>query len=390
MVHATPSSFGLQSLLLSTADFSSCFFRNPTERELEFLFFYQSVQSLLSSEESRRLRRHHFRGRIGYDLLAILGIQLLKIHYRQQTIKETLLLLQENVNLRDILGISRVPSPASASRLSRVVERIIQPTVLHERLVQCYREGMDRMAGHLCIDSTIIEAREKPCKQAKEIRATVLPTCKRGRKRKGSDEEKEHLARKAEQQAKKAEYLSESPETSISELEMRCSLTAKQNAKGKKQWFIGYKVHLATDDFGVPVAFAVTGACVHDSKVAVPLMKLVHQRTGFYYALMDKGYLNPDIDAYADSIGRKVIIDQRSRGGVAALPMEDAVAVRYQARTTVERTNSELKDGFLPVKIYRRGSQAKYDIELAVLLTTMKKAVRVLRMKEEARAKQAS
>ncbi|MBK5261030.1 MAG: transposase [Peptostreptococcaceae bacterium] len=110
-------------------------------------------------------------------------------------------------------------------------------------------------------------------------------------------------------------------------------MTAKQNSKGKKQWFIGYKAHLATDDFGVTIAFVVTGACVHDCKVAVPLMKKVKKITDFLYALMDKGYLNPDINAYVDSIERKVIIDQRAHRGVSALPM--AKAARFKAGTTV-------------------------------------------------------
>ena len=134
MAHSTPTSFGLQSLLLSKDDFSSCFFRRPTDRELEFLSFFNAVRSLLSSDEARQLRRYHCKGRIGYDLLSILGMQMLKTHYRQQTIKETLL-LQENGNLREILGITSVPSPASASRLSRVVEGIVQPATLHERVI---------------------------------------------------------------------------------------------------------------------------------------------------------------------------------------------------------------------------------------------------------------
>ncbi|WP_319755504.1 transposase [uncultured Sphaerochaeta sp.] len=79
-------------------------------------------------------------------------------------------------------------------------------------------------------------------------------------------------------------------------LEMRCSITAKQNSKGKKQWFIGYKAHLATDDYGVPVSFAVTGASVHDSKVAVPLMKKARKTTDFLYVLLDKGYISPVIN----------------------------------------------------------------------------------------------
>jgi len=71
---------------------------------------------------------------------------------------------------------------------------------------------------------------------------------------------------------------------------------------------MGYKAHLAADDFGVTVTYVVTGACVHDCKVAFPLMKMTSQRTDFIYALMDKGYLNPDINAYAEAIERKVII----------------------------------------------------------------------------------
>jgi hypothetical protein len=51
MAHSTPSPFGLQSLLLSKDDFSSCFFRKPTDRELEFLSFFNAVRSLLSSDE---------------------------------------------------------------------------------------------------------------------------------------------------------------------------------------------------------------------------------------------------------------------------------------------------------------------------------------------------
>jgi hypothetical protein len=36
------------------------------------------------------------------------------------------------------------------------------------------------------------------------------------------------------------------------------------------------------------VSFAVTGASVHDSKVAVPLMKKARKITDFLYVLLDK------------------------------------------------------------------------------------------------------
>ncbi|MDD3058890.1 MAG: transposase [Sphaerochaeta sp.] len=386
MAYSTPNPSSLQSLLFDTEDFGSCFFREPSERELEFLGLYATVQQLLSPGELTCLLRGSIKGRVGYDLLSILGIMLLKLHFRQPTMKETLLLLRENGNLKDILGISTVPSQATACRLSRVVERVVDPAVLHERVIQAYKEAMDnRMVGHLSIDSTIIEAREKPFVKEKEASPAPVPPKKKGRKKKGSPEEKAYLEQKARAERERLDYLAEDPLQSISRLEMRCSLTAKQNSKGKRQWFIGYKAHLATDDFGVSVAYAVTGACVHDCKVAVPLMKTAHQRTDFLYALMDKGYLNPDIDAYAAMIGRKAIIDQRAHRSIAPLPMEKPEAARYKARTTVERTNSELKDGCLPDKIYRRGCHARYDIELAILLTTLRKARNVLLARKEAR-----
>ena len=119
-------------------------------------------------------------------------------------------------------------------------------------------------------------------------------------------------------------------------------------------------------------------------------MKMVRRRTDFFYALMDKGYQSPAIEAYAALIGRRVIVDRRSTRSGPPVPLDAADALRYMARTTVERTNSELKDGFLPAKMYRRGSQARYDIELAILLTTLKMAGRVLRMKQDAATQKAA
>jgi len=51
MTHSTPSAFGLQSLLFSKEELSSCFFRDPTNRELEFMSYFHGIQSLLSSDE---------------------------------------------------------------------------------------------------------------------------------------------------------------------------------------------------------------------------------------------------------------------------------------------------------------------------------------------------
>jgi hypothetical protein len=384
MENYKPKSFALQALLFTSEEISCCFFREPSERELEFMSFFQTLQSLLTVKEYHQLCRRQKKGRPGYDLLTILGIQLLQLHFKQPTMKETLLLLIENSNLRDILSLKKVPSCSTVSRLSRQVEGIVNPQLIHHRLIQLFQKELDdRIVGNLSIDSTIIEAREKPVSSKKEIKNNASSK-KRGPKKKGSSEERKYRAQQATLERQKVKYLRESPQKNIKKLEKRCSRTAKQNSKGKLQWFVGYKAHLATDDFGIPIAYAVTGACVHDSQVAVPLMKMVYKRADFYYALMDKGYINPQINAYANLIGRKVIIDQRQYKGVA--PMAQSEKIRYKARTTVERTNSELKDGFLPNKLYRKKSHARYDIELSILLLTMKKVKKILLLKDQAKA----
>ena len=385
MENYKPKSFALQALLFTSEEISCCFFREPSERELEFMSFFQTLQSLLTVKEYHQLCRRQKKGRPGYDLLTILGIQLLQLHFKQPTMKETLLLLIENSNLRDILSLKKVPSCSTVSRLSRQVEGIVNPQLIHHRLIQLFQKELDdRIVGNLSIDSTIIEAREKPVSSKKEIKNTNASSKKRGPKKKGSSEERKYRAQQATLERQKVKYLRESPQKNIKKLEKRCSRTAKQNSKGKLQWFVGYKAHLATDDFGIPIAYAVTGACVHDSQVAVPLMKMVYKRADFYYALMDKGYINPQINAYANLIGRKVIIDQRQYKGVA--PMAQSEKIRYKARTTVERTNSELKDGFLPNKLYRKKSHARYDIELSILLLTMKKIKKILLLKDQVKA----
>ncbi len=53
--------------------------------------------------------------------------------------------------------------------------------------------------------------------------------------------------------------------------------------------------------------------------------------------------------------------------------MEPCKAERYKARTTVERTNSELKECFLPGKLYSRGKKGIFQIELSILMLDIKK-----------------
>jgi len=287
-MNTTPNSPVLQPLLFSKKDLGNCFLRPLSEREVEFHNMYYCVLELLSTEEKIALDTKSVRGRKGFDLSSMFGIMLLKLHYRICTIKETLLTLEENGNLRYILGLDKVPAESTVSGALKRVETIIDIQNMHGVLIEAYRVVTDQsIVEHLSIDSTVIEVREKP---VTPVRKKSKPQ-KRGRKKKGSKEQEEYLKQKAEEEALKQQYYLEDPKLSFSRLENRCSLTAKKNSKGKMQWSIGYKAHFATDDHGVPLSYAITGASVHDSQCAIPLAKLVKQRLFFIlYVLGDKAY----------------------------------------------------------------------------------------------------
>lgn len=115
-------------------------------------------------------------------------------------------------------------------------------------------------------------------------------TGKRGVKKKGSGEAKAI----AEEQQKTEELHDLEEHGDIQEyidtLCSECSLTGKKNSNGHMLWSIGYNAHLAVDDFGIPVASVIIGACVNYVKVAIPLIKIADRRCTFLYALMDGGY----------------------------------------------------------------------------------------------------
>lgn len=106
-----------------------------------------------------------------------------------------------------------------------------------------------------------------------------------------------------------------------------------------------------------------------------------------FTALMDGGYTSGRIEGFASSIGKIPIIDRHADRNGNKEDMDPAGARRYKARTTVERTNSELKECFLPCKLYSRGKRAIFQIELSILMLDIKKIALHLRAEKEAKEK---
>ena len=125
---------------------------------------------------------------------------------------------------------------------------------------------------------------------------------------------------------------------------------------------IGYKAHIDTTDCGLPITVVLTSASLHDSQVAIPMMKMTSERITYLYDLMDSAYDAKQIRGVSRSLGHVPIIDKNPRKG-NAIPMAPAEALRYNERTAAERTNGRLKEEFGGRHVKVRG-HAKVTLHL--------------------------
>ena len=132
------------------------------------------------------------------------------------------------------------------------------------------------MVGHISRHATAIEGREKPVPKAQE---TIQPKRQRGRPRKGEERPKERTRLQRQLTMTRPEMVDELPKT--------CDVGVKKNAKGVRETWIGYKLHIDAADGGVPVSCLLTSASLHDSQAAIALASLTAERAGNLYDLMD-------------------------------------------------------------------------------------------------------
>ena len=112
----------------------------------------------------------------------------------------------------------------------------------------------------------------------------------------------------------------------------------KTNAQGYKETWRGYKLHIDTACNGLPVTAILTSAFLHDSQVAIPMMKLTSHKITYLYDLMDSAYDAEPIYGVSRSLGHVPIIDKNPRRG-DIMPMSPAEALRYNERSAAERRN---------------------------------------------------
>ena len=142
----------------------------------------------------------------------------------------------------------------------------------------------------------------------------------------------------------------------LADVPTACDVGCKKNSKGYKETWVGYKLHLDTSDCGLPITAVLTSASVHDSQVAIPMLRMSTEQVGYLYDLMDSAYDAAPIREVSRGLGHVPIIDPNPRGQ-KVVPMSPAESVRYNERSASERANARLKEEFGGDNIMVRGAK---------------------------------
>jgi hypothetical protein len=311
----------------------SCVQEPVTEKQKQFL----RVLDILQIERFIDSPYHQRMGRKRKDRRSIFRAFIAKAVYDLPTTELLIEMLRSQPVLRMLCGFERrqdVPSAATFSRAFDQFARLRLGDTVHEAIVKANVD--DRIVMHVSRDSTEILARERPVKKVKKDKLTK----KRGRPR--ADE-----PRQLAEPTRLAKQYDQTPEEALAELPYLCDVGAKADSKGNLHYWTGWKAHIDWADGGIPLNVVTTSASLHDSQVAIPMMRITATRATSLYDLMDAAYDAELIQTASEELNHVPIIDvnkRRTKG--AAKPMDEARARRYNERSTAERGNSRLKDEF--------------------------------------------
>jgi hypothetical protein len=206
-------------------------------------------------------------------------------------------------NLRVICGFTKrqdVPSESTFSRAFAEYARAGMGGVVHDALVEEHLST--ELIGHVSRDATAIVGREKPVKKVKPPKKPK----KKGRPAKGEHRESPEPKRLDVQRDQTAQE-------AIAQLSKGCDRGVKKNAKGYTETWNGFKLHIDVNDCCLPLSCVLTSASVHDSQVAIPLMKLTSSKVTYCYDLMDAAYDATQIWDQSRDLNHVPIIDRNPR-----------------------------------------------------------------------------
>jgi len=284
--------------------------------------------------------------------------------YNLQTTRDLIDRLKIDRTLRVLCGWRYKTDIPSESKFSRVFKELSDLKIAektHEQFVKKYLS--DEVFFYNASDATKVPLREKAIKVEKE---KPKPQ-KRGRPRKG--ETREPIKPTILKQQKEMETVEEK----LSLVSTDCGVGVKQNSKGNREVWIGGKLHISAVDGDIPITAFYSGANVHDSSVALPLMQETSNRVNYLYDLQDAGYDADIIREFSQNLGHRPIIDINPKNSKELKKkielikheketfkfinlQQDLDTEHYNQRSMVERVNKYLKDDFGCDKIYYQGA----------------------------------
>jgi len=285
--------------------------------------------------------------------------------YNFQTTRDLIDRLHVDRTLRIICGWiykNEIPSEATFSRAFDEISTMQIAQKTHEKFVQEYLS--EKTFFYNATDATKIPLREKAVKKAKKEPKVKH---KAGRPKKG--ETREPIKPTILKQQKELQTVEEK----LSLVSTDCGVGIKQNSKGNREVWIGGSLHISVVDGDIPITAFYSGANVHDSSVALPLMQETSKRVNYLYDLQDAGYDANIIREFSTGLGHRPIIDinpknsKELKAKIELLEHESKTfkylnqhlncdEKHYNQRSMAERVNKLLKDDFGCNKIYYQGA----------------------------------
>lgn len=236
-------------------------------------------------------------------------------------------------------GPGELPDEATFSRAFATFAHMRLGELAHEALVRTHLGEV--VIWHCATDATAIEAREKS-----EAPPVAEPTPQAPVKRKRGRPAKGQPSPPPPEPTRLQRHLNAGLAANLADMPpVRCNSGCKKNSKGKSEYWRGYKLHLSTGDGDIPLCAYLSSASLHDSQPAIVLQQQVAARTkAVLYDLKDAAYDAQAIREHSRALGSVPIIEVNRHAAQKAAPMEPDRARHYNARSSAERVNSDLKD----------------------------------------------
>jgi transposase len=220
--------------------------------------------------------------------------------YNFQTTRDLIDRLHVDRTLRVLCGWRHSNNIPSESKFSRAFQEISDLKIAEKTHEQFVKEYLSQMTFfYNATDATKIPLREKAVKKEKVEKVKY----KAGRPKKG--ETREPIKPKILELQRDMQTVDEM----LNLVSRECGVGIKQSSKGNREVWIGGSLHISAVDGDIPITAFYSGANVHDSSVALPLIQETSKRVNYMYDLLDAGYDADIIREFSIKHNHRPIID---------------------------------------------------------------------------------